>query len=197
LKTEYTIAFLPGIGNSEYEHWQSRWHRSLPGSLWVEQQDWEHPIRNDWVAATLVAFERATLPIVVVAHSLGCLLAAEVLGQAPLRAGPDVIGAFLVAVPDAEGANFPPTVQGFRRALDVGMSVPSTVISSANDPFGSLQHARKVAERWGSEFIDVGALGHINLQSKLGDWPDGREHFERFIRSLPIEKRCVTPRPSP
>lgn len=185
LNHEHTVAFLAGVGNSEHEHWQSRWHRSLPGSLWVEQRDWENPIRDEWVAAALAAFRQASSPIVVVAHSLGCLLAAEVLEVAH----PDVIGAFLVAVPDADGSNFPRCVQGFRRALDLPMPVPSIVIASTNDPYGSLQHAQKVAERWGSELIAVGALGHVNLKSDVGDWPEGRAHFERFIRSLRSSER--------
>jgi predicted alpha/beta hydrolase family esterase len=187
LNVEHTIAFLAGVGNSEYEHWQSRWHRSLRGSLWVEQLDWENPTRDEWVATTLVAFERAATPVVVVAHSLGCLLAAEVLDRA--RSSCNVAGAFLVAVPDAEGANFPRCVHGFRRALDLGMPVPSTVIASTNDPYGSLQHAHEVAARWDSELIDVGSLGHINLKSDLGDWPVGRAHFDRFMSSLTSSKR--------
>lgn len=184
---EHTIAFLAGVGNSEHEHWQSRWHRSLPGSLWVEQLDWEHPTRDEWVAAALATFGHASSPIVVVAHSLGCLLAAEVLKVA--HTGPDVIGAFLVAVPDADGSYFPRCVHGFRRALDLPMPVPSTVIASTNDPYGSLQHAKSVADRWDSELIEVGALGHVNLKSDVGDWSDGRAHFERFIRSLRSSER--------
>ena len=33
---------------------------------------------------------------------------------------------------------------------------------------------------WGAQFIDHGACGHINADSGLGDWPEGRA----LLRSL-------------
>jgi hypothetical protein len=33
--------------------------------------------------------------------------------------------------------------------------------------------AAQWAARWGSTFIDAGALGHINAASQLEDWPYG------------------------
>ena len=39
---------VPGWHGSPDEHWQSHWHRTLPGSARVEQQDWLLPRREDW-----------------------------------------------------------------------------------------------------------------------------------------------------
>ncbi|MFL6643705.1 MAG: alpha/beta hydrolase, partial [Paraburkholderia fungorum] len=36
------------------------------------------------------------------------------------------------------------------------------------------------AEAWGSRWIDIGARGHINADSGLGDWDEGR----RWLTSL-------------
>lgn len=182
MNTTHRVAFLPGVGNSEPEHWQSHWHRSMPGSLWVEQRDWDNPVRDEWVAAALQALRSAQGPKVIVAHSLGCLLAAEVLEQAQAKTG--VIAAFLVSVPDAEGPAFPRCISGFKRALDLSMPVPSCVVASTDDPYGSVAHAERVAARWESPLISVGAKGHINLKSGLGHWAEGREHFNALLSSL-------------
>jgi hypothetical protein len=37
----------------------------------------------------------------------------------------------------------------------------------------TLNAARKLAVHWGSRFINAGALGHINLDSGHGPWPQG------------------------
>jgi predicted alpha/beta hydrolase family esterase len=36
-----------------------------------------------------------------------------------------------------------------------------------------LERARQFAEVWGSEFVNIGAAGHINTASGYGEWPEG------------------------
>jgi predicted alpha/beta hydrolase family esterase len=36
------------------------------------------------------------------------------------------------------------------------------------------------AGQWGSELVNVGAKGHINGGSNLGDWPEGRRILMEF-----------------
>jgi len=50
---------------------------------------------------------------------------------------------------------------------------PSIVVASTNDPYGSLEFAKSSATAWGSRFISIGAAGHINSQSGLGEWSEG------------------------
>lgn len=177
---EPTVVFVPGIGNSEPEHWQSLWAASLPGSIWVEQRDWEHPVRDEWVAALARDLRRVAGQKVIVAHSLGCLVVAEAAEVLPAA---EVTGALLVAVPDVHGPSFPRSALGFRPALSVGMPVPSVLVASTNDPYGSHAHAEAVARRWGSELASVGAKGHVNVRSNLGEWAEGRTLLERLRRS--------------
>jgi predicted alpha/beta hydrolase family esterase len=49
------------------------------------------------------------------------------------------------------------------------------LLGSQDDPYCSLARAREFATAWGSEFLDYGHRGHINAESGLGDWPEGRE----------------------
>ena len=57
---------------------------------------------------------------------------------------------------------------------------PTRVVASRNDSYGSFEFSARCAKAWGSELSDVGALGHINADSGLGDWPEG----ERLLAGL-------------
>lgn len=176
-----TFVFQAGIGNSEPEHWQSVWARSTPGSIWVQEEDWERPTRSAWVKALERDVRRAPGRKVIVAHSLGCLVVAEA-ATALTDAG--VAGAFLVSVPEVDGPQFPRSAVGFKAALALDMPFPSLVVASTDDPYGSHAHAERVARRWNSTFVSVGAKGHINLKSGVGDWPEGRKLLEGFVAGL-------------
>jgi len=55
----------------------------------------------------------------------------------------------------------------------------SVVVSSDNDPYGSQEYMRRCAEAWGSEFVAVSGFGHINANSGLGSWMQGKEILQR------------------
>jgi predicted alpha/beta hydrolase family esterase len=57
---------------------------------------------------------------------------------------------------------------------------PSIVVASNNDPFLTTTRAREMARLWGSRFVDAGPAGHINGDSGVGDWPEGK----RLLRLL-------------
>jgi hypothetical protein len=66
---------------------------------------------------------------------------------------------------------------------------PSLVIASTDDPFGSIAYARRCAASWGSEFVEIGAAGHINVESGHGNWPEGFERLTRLIRTAGLINR--------
>jgi predicted alpha/beta hydrolase family esterase len=173
--------FLAGIGNSEPGHWQAVWHGEL-GGRWVEHADWERPRRDEWVAELHQVLRDVSGPKVLVAHSLGCLLAAE---WAARHSDPEVKGSFLVAPPDVNGPRFPSGIVGFAPALAAARPpTPARVVASTNDPFATFESACAAAAAWGADIVDVGALGHINLASNLGGWAAGRRLLERFVAGL-------------
>ncbi len=47
------------------------------------------------------------------------------------------------------------------------------LLASTNDPHCTEETAAQFARWWGSDFFVVGALGHINAESNLDDWPVG------------------------
>lgn len=172
-----TIFILPGIGNSGAGHWQTRWQERLPRTRRVEQEDWDHPVCDVWVAALEAAVRDSEPDVVLVAHSLACLQVAHWAASTRCR----VRGALLAAVPDPEGAAFPREAIGFSPLPPGRFAFPSIVVASSNDPYGSVDHARRCATAWGSRLVEIGAAGHINTGSGLGDWPQGQALLAEFL----------------
>ena len=69
------VLILPGWENSGPQHWQTLWEKRH-GYVRVEQHDWMRPLRGDWVARLEEMVLSRDEPAVLVAHSLGCILAA-------------------------------------------------------------------------------------------------------------------------
>jgi uncharacterized protein len=164
-----TVLMVPGIGNSDPEHWQSQWEKQDTSCLRVQQRDWDYPVRTEWCASLDAAATRAGPDVVIAAHSLGCLLVAHWAATTVTA----IRGALRVAVPDPDGPRFPVEAAGFATVPDATLRFPSIVVASTNDPYGSMQFAEYCAKRWGSRFINIGAAGHINSSSDLGVWPRG------------------------
>jgi predicted alpha/beta hydrolase family esterase len=172
---------LPGWQNSGGAHWQSRWE-ALHGDVRVEQSDWMWPLRGDWMMRldeAILALEdsaaaagAAPPALALSAHSLGCQLVAA--WAAHSRHTGRVRAALLVAPPDTERADMPPNIYSFRPIVRARLPFPARVVASADDPFCTPERARAMAADWGAEFVDAGPRGHLNAESGLGDWPDGR-----------------------
>ena len=61
---------------------------------------------------------------------------------------------------------------------------PSMALLSTNDPRVTPERARVFADAWGSRLVEVGPLGHISGESKLGLWPLGLVLFGEFVGAL-------------
>ena len=175
-----TYVFLAGIGNSEAEHWQASWHRAL-GGRWVEHADWERPRADQWVADLDRALSAIAGPKIIVAHSIGCLLAVE---WAKRHRDRDLLGSFLVAPPDPCGPCFPTSAVGFAPPAEGKPPLPALIVASSTDPYASLAWTRHAAARWGAGLADVGERGHINLASHIGAWDEGRALLTGFVARL-------------
>ncbi|WP_211462011.1 RBBP9/YdeN family alpha/beta hydrolase [Collimonas silvisoli] len=164
------VLVVPGIGNSGPMHWQSLWQQTRPEWHRLQVDNWDHVVRDDWVSA----IEREVVSLgkdtVLVAHSLGCLAVVHWAAQH----APRIRGALLVAVPDPAGPAFPATAAfGFSPLPLTRLPFPTTIVASSDDPYGSIAYSRSYADAWGSDFVDMGARGHLNADSALGDWPEG------------------------
>lgn len=168
-----TTLILPGWQNSGSAHWQSRWEQ-LYGYQRVEQHDWMRPLRGDWMMRldeTLLSLP-ANQRVVLVAHSLGCILVAAWASHS--QHTQRVQAALLVAPGDVEREALRPLLPSWSPVqLNRPLPFKSVLFGSQDDPYCSLDRARQFASAWGSRFVDYGARGHINGDSNLGDWPEG------------------------
>lgn len=173
---DHIYLIIPGYGGSGPDHWQSRWQLRDPHFRRVEQRDWWNPVCEEWMATLEQAVATSGPRTVLVAHSLGCGLVAHWAAHTRLR----IRAAMLVAPPDPEGPAAELNIQGFVPVPDLPLAFPSLVVASSNDPYSSLEHARGAATRWGSRWHNIGACGHINSDSSLGEWGEG----QALLRSL-------------
>jgi uncharacterized protein len=173
--TKAALLIVPGLGSSGPEHWQTLWQQRYPGSLRVEQRDWDRPNREEWIAALDHAVGQVEGPVILVAHSLACSLVAHWAGR---RSVGKIAAALLVAPADVDSeAQTPPEVRCFALMPLEALPFPAVVAASADDPYVGIERAREFASRWGARFVDVGKLGHINSDSGHGEWAEGERIF--------------------
>lgn len=168
--TECRILLLPGWLDSDPTHWQSRWE-AAHGCRRVTQSDWVWPRRGDWMARLEEVLLESRTPAVLAAHSLGCQLVAAWAAHSQHTAR--VRGALLVAPPDVEREDMPPNLHPWRPIGRAKLPFPAIVVTSRDDPYSSSERSQRLVGEWGARQVDIGAAGHINGDSGLGDWPAG------------------------
>lgn len=177
------LVIIPGLGDSGPAHWQSLWENKFQGALRVRQRDWDYPDPQSWISALEMTVANEHSDLVLVAHSLGVALVAH---WAAKHQTDKIRGALLVAPSDVDSpAHTPDEVRGFAPMPLAQLPFKSIVVASANDPFVSPERARLFADRWGSEFFDIGPKGHINAASGLGLWDEGQKILGRLIPAYP------------
>ncbi|MFT4240751.1 MAG: alpha/beta hydrolase, partial [Acidovorax sp.] len=93
-----TVIIVPGWRDSGPGHWQSLWADGLANARRVVQDDWITPTRSAWVGQLEKTVLAAPGPVVIAAHSLGCIATVHMGPEAAAR----VQGALLAAPADPE-----------------------------------------------------------------------------------------------
>ena len=180
------VLIVPGLRGSGPEHWQSWLQRHHRDARRVEQRHWHTPDLDRWaerIGQTL-ALEPPG-PWVAVAHSFGCLALTRWLAQG----GRGVEAALLVAPAD-------PLKFGVASRLPCErLAAPSVLVASRTDPWMSFGSAVNWARAWGSQLVDLGDAGHINIESGHGAWPLGRLLVERQMQLLARQRRIERAHP--
>lgn len=160
------IVIIPGWRDSPPGHWQSLWANELPGAVRVKQDDWVSPSRKAWVASITQTILSLPHPVVIAAHSLGCIATAHLPPEAMAR----VAAALLVAPADPERRG---VLNDFAPVPYQPLPFKSIIVASNTDPYCPVRTAGAYARAWGSEFVRLQNAGHINLESGFGRWPLG------------------------
>ncbi|MFC6156201.1 RBBP9/YdeN family alpha/beta hydrolase [Kribbella jiaozuonensis] len=183
-----TFVIIPGLDGSDEHHWQSRWSDEwLPDVRRIQPSSWSAPDLDDWSLAITRAVESTADDIVFVTHSLGChALAHWLIGRVDAR----LRGSFLVAPPDPLAPTFPvDRLPTFAALPAVPLSVPSLLVASTDDPYCSIDAAARLADGWAAPLIALDELGHINSDSNIGSWTEGRHLLRAFVAGLGLADR--------
>lgn len=179
--TSTSIIIVPGWRDSGLGHWQTLWAERLPQARRVVQDDWHTPTRSAWVARLEETVLEQPGPVVIVAHSLGCITTAHMKPEAAAR----VRGALLVAPADPERRA---VLSDFAPVPYAALPYRSILVASSNDPYCPIRLAGAYARAWGSEFVRLQNAGHINVDSGHGEWPLGRALLQSLTEvELPLQ----------
>jgi predicted alpha/beta hydrolase family esterase len=188
-----TVLFVPGLRDYVAEHWQTLLEQRVERSASVPRLGKENLRVDAWVEALDEVYCAIQGPIVVVAHSAGCMMVAH-WAQRFRRS---VNAALLAAPPDFESP-LPegyPSMQalaqnGWTPMPRAPLPFPSVVAASTNDPLGALDRIVELARQWGSQLVNAGAVGHLNPASGFGEWPMGATLLETL--GVPVLARALT-----
>ncbi|WP_395702317.1 RBBP9/YdeN family alpha/beta hydrolase [Aquabacterium sp.] len=183
-----TVLIVPGLRDAVATHWQTLLHDELAAA--------GRPVhsvppmgREDLdCGARVCAIERAAQaipgPIVVVAHSGGCIMVAHWA----LQTDRPVQAALLATPPDFESplpAGYPTLgalrAGGWLPVPQQRLPFPSLVAASSDDPLARPGRVADLAAAWGSRLVDLGPVGHLNPASGFGPWPRGRQLLDELL----------------
>ena len=171
-----TVLIVPGLRDHVEAHWQTLLAAQLPQVHTVPPMGREVldcARRVQAIEAAMVAIEG---PVVIVAHSGGCVMVAHWAHTS--QHAHRVVGALLATPPDFDQ----PMPEGYPTlaALHAGgwlpvprspLPFPSLVATSDNDPLAAHDRVLALAQDWDSETVDLGAVGHLTPASGYGEWP--------------------------
>jgi uncharacterized protein len=176
MPTTPQVLIIPGLYNSGPGHWQTEWQAARPEFQRVEQRDWDTPNLEDWLHSLDHAVRRNHDNVVLVGHSLGCILIAHWAA----RHNRKIAGALLVAPSDTEAPTFPAGTTGFAPVPLIRLPFPSIVIASTNDHYITPDRIRSLADSWDSRLISIGPHGHISVPDGFGPWPEGLTYVDQL-----------------
>ncbi|MCF2486596.1 alpha/beta hydrolase [Dyadobacter sp. CY347] len=167
---------VPGLASSGPQHWQTIWETQYSDVFSrVQQENWDWPVKEDWVGQLQKQISQLTGPTVLIGHSLGCITIAH---WAQEFSSEHIQGALLVAPADAELSKRLNFVVGFTPIPIKPFDFKSVVVASTNDIYATIGRSKAFAASWGSDFVNVGKKGHINAVSGLEDWQEGKAILE-------------------
>ena len=184
--TPNTLVIVPGLRGNVDDHWQTRLAAKATDVVVVPSLGRDKRDLAGRVADLQQVISDADAPVTIVAHSAGVLTTLHWARQHDLP----VRGALLATPPDLArplGPEYPTLKQleesGWLPIPVQPLPFPSIVAASTNDPLSDFDTVRSLAESWGSRFIDVGPVGHLNPASGYGDWP-GAEALLHVLRGM-------------
>ncbi|WP_429502206.1 RBBP9/YdeN family alpha/beta hydrolase [Pseudomonas sp. 2835] len=183
LHTRATVLIVPGLREHVADHWQTLLAARLAKVQTVPALQRNGLDCNARVEAIEQALQQIDGDVVLVAHSAGVLMVAHWAARyqrpikgALLAAPPDLQAAWPAAYPSPDSLH----ANGWSPLPITPLPFPSIVAASSNDHLASLEAVSSMARGWGSQLLELGAVGHLNPAAGYGPWPQA----ETLIQAL-------------
>lgn len=179
------VLIVPGLRDHVSEHWQTWLATQWPGARSLQPLGRENLSLAQRLDDLEQAVATSTQPVLLVAHSGGCVLVAHWARRTP---NAHRVSGALLATPPTFDRELPPAYPPLA-ALDAAgwlpvprqaLPFPALVGASRNDVLGEYEAVGKLAQDWGSDTVDLGPVGHLNPASGFGPWPQALD----LIRQL-------------
>ncbi|NDV14196.1 RBBP9/YdeN family alpha/beta hydrolase [Crenobacter caeni] len=182
MPADFDYVIQPGWNDSPAGHWQSHWQQQLTARR-PRPESWQLPQLDDWVDALRAELAACRRPVIVVAHSLGCVTLAHYSAR---FGGAGVAAALLVAPADVERADAPEPLLDFAPLPKGRLPFPARVVASDDDPFCRIGRARVLAEAWGAPLSVLAGAGHINAASGHARWDEGFAELDALKEGVQV-----------
>ncbi|WP_439114926.1 RBBP9/YdeN family alpha/beta hydrolase [Hydrogenophaga sp.] len=177
---------VPGLRDHVAKHWQTWLAERLPRAHCLTPLGRDNLSLGARIADLEAAIARQSAPVLLVAHSGGCVLVAHWVRQTALA---QRVSGALLATPPIFDRPLPPAYPPLD-ALDAAgwlpvprrrLPFPSLVAASRNDVLGEFDAVCQLARDWGSDVEDLGEVGHLNPASGFGPWPLATTLLQRLV----------------
>lgn len=179
------VLLVPGLRDHVPEHWQTLLQSTLPNCSSVTPLGRKNLSCDQRVEALEAAASRIVGPLILVAHSAGCITVAHWAR----RSSRSIMGALLATPPDFDlplPSEYPTPLElsegGWLPVPRDRLPFPSLAALSRNDPLGGFDRVLALVSAWGSQVADLGLVGHLNPGSGFGQWPQALTLIEQLIR---------------
>ncbi|MCZ8075756.1 MAG: alpha/beta hydrolase [Paucibacter sp.] len=175
------LLIIPGLHDSGPAHWQTWLQAQFRDARRVRQHDFSQPDLLRWAERIRSTIDHAGPgEWIAVAHSFGTLALSRHLQDQP---DSPIRQALLVAPAEPDKFGLAALLPQQR------LRVPSTLIASESDPWMSAQSAQRWARRWGSNYSNLGRVGHINTEAGFGPFPLAKRWVESALARAAREQR--------
>ncbi|MCE2595647.1 alpha/beta hydrolase [Motilimonas cestriensis] len=172
--TTITIVNVPGYTNAGPQHWQTIIENKYRNVVRVQQDNWENPVREQWITGVNNTVTQIEGKVILVGHSCGAVAITQWAVQyASTNTSAQVIGALLVAPADIDADTAIKPIQVQRPLPKQSLPFPTILAYSDNDDHTALERSIWMIEQWGSHGVLFKGAGHFHTEAGFGEWPAG------------------------
>lgn len=163
----YRALIIPDVHNSDAQHWQSVWEKTIPRSRRILLHDWHTADWVKWRNSIIAALISIDEPVVLIAEGFGALAAASVAAEYPAK----IIAAFFV-----DPAN-PDDFDLRKKIPKQPLPIPTKIVIRAQTD----TNAALLSALWSTDLSHASMTDGNDKISFADYWPEGIRALNRLI----------------